>query len=611
MKKQKRFLGIKEQLFRGYIVPMTAILVVFAIVVTIVSTRAISSEMRSYYEKTSAQFNMVLDEYIKRMDDGILNLYESTEVSEYLRNAMVGNKSKNAELKEPVYEQLKEMLDFDSGIYSTSVVTLDGERLTYSRNGYERVATSFTKENYYDALKNSNGDTQIFLKQKTNYSFTTEEEVFVICKKFLDDGEGGNPDAVAYTGYIVIECDIVTLQNFYNSAYIEQGGYAVVLDKHNQLIYSNFERNPSKTMIEDMMHAEDASPVRVNGQKMYVVSNLSELSGATVIGLIPVEEIAENSSRTIFLFAILFLVCFVLIFILSQRFSDSYTKPIKALCAAMSKFRKGDLDTSIEVTHQNEFGDLERDFNKLTRDVKTLTTTVVDAEKKLHEIGIKSLYGQIEPHFLYNTLDAIRSLAVINDDNSTADAIVSLANLFRYNSSVKSDFVTVRVEVSNIRNYIDLQKLCYSKKFDFEIRADESVMDLEIMRFSLQPIVENAILHGFKNVRRGGMLDISIQKHGNILRFEVRDNGCGIEREELESLRSAVGNKENQGAHIGLRNIHERLQLYFGDEYGLHIESDGENGTTVWFEVPYHEDHTLKMSSEARYFENRGGEDRV
>ncbi len=598
--RSRKFTGIRAQLFRGYMFPMTAILMLFAIVLAVISTNKLSDEMHTYYKTTSTQFNLVLDEYIKRMDDGILQLYESSEVSQYLTNAIWDCAANDSAMRQSVYQRLKEFLDFDSGIFSVSVATLDGQRLTYSRNGYERVSRSFTQEDYYQSLKQSNGDTQLFVRQKTDYSFTAAQDVFVICKKFLDDGEGGDPEAVAYTGFVIIECRMDTLREFFDASDLDWAGSSVLLDKHGRLIYSNLDADPTEAEIASMLSQQRS--VLVGGRRMYAVLSTSKLSGATVVGLIPVGEISENTSQVIFLFAVMCAVCVLLILVLSERFSNIYTKPIRALCSAMDRFRKGDFDTSIEVAHQNEFGELEQNFNKLTRDVKTLTTTVVDAEKKLHEIGIKSLYGQIEPHFLYNTLDAIRSLAILNDDKQTGDAIVKLANLFRYNSSMKGDFVPVRAELNNIRDYLDLQKLCYSRKFDYSIHVPAELEELPVMRFCLQPVVENAIVHGFRNVRSGGALEISIQRQEAVLHIVIRDNGCGIAPDELEALRSALS-AGTQDGHIGLRNISDRLRLYFGTAHTLHIESDGHSGTTVWFDLPCGDEHALRLPDGMGYYE--------
>ena len=205
----------------------------------------------------------------------------------------------------------------------------------------------------------------------------------------------------------------------------------------------------------------------------------------------------------------------------------------------------------------------------------------------MRQLDLRLLQEQINPHFLYNTLDTIVWLIEGNKADEAVDMVVTLSDFFRLVLSGGKEFITLREEKQHINSYLEIQKVRYRDILEYDIRIDEELYDYQILKLTLQPLVENAIYHGIKYKRAKGCIHISGEKDGDILRLIVSDNGVGREEEELEQLRREMERpcRETEKG-FGLANVNERIHMYFGGEYGLGIESGKMVGTTVTLTIP-------------------------
>lgn len=215
-----------------------------------------------------------------------------------------------------------------------------------------------------------------------------------------------------------------------------------------------------------------------------------------------------------------------------------------------------------------------------------------EKEILLKQANLETLQSQINPHFLYNTLECIRGMALMVDQPNIADIAWSLSRFFRYSISGKANIVTLREELDNARSYVNIQNYRFGNRFQLEIGDISGIEDVWLPKLTLQPVIENAILHGLQDRTEGGRLQILFTQIGGDLCIAIRDNGCGMTPEALERLTDRIktgGSAENNGrAHtgIGMYNVDRRLKLYFGPEYGMTVYSCEKIGTTVELRIP-------------------------
>lgn len=219
---------------------------------------------------------------------------------------------------------------------------------------------------------------------------------------------------------------------------------------------------------------------------------------------------------------------------------------------------------------------------------------VYEREILLKQANLVTLQSQINPHFLYNTLECIRGMALMEGVEDIANIAWSLSTFFRYSISSKSDMVTIWDEIENVKNYVTIQQYRFKDRFQLDIEEEKSIMDAVIPKLTLQPAVENAIIHGLADITFGGKITVTVRRVDENVQIVVSDNGRGMTPDELENLsmkirdqKTVTGEKDGYHTGIGLQNVDKRLKLHFGSEYGLNVQSCPEVGTDVELLFPY------------------------
>lgn len=314
----------------------------------------------------------------------------------------------------------------------------------------------------------------------------------------------------------------------------------------------------------------------------------SALNGWKIISIIPLDSMSNKISsilrRSILICALS--ICVTIIFIIFL--SKTLTGRLETLTHNMAKIDEGNFEVFVNYTGNDEIAILSKSFKKMIEKVNTLINEVylLDIEKKQAEIN--ALQSQINPHFLFNTMESIRMNLWRKKDFETSEIIQKFAKLLRKTIEWKTDKITIKQELDLIETYLSIQKYRYKDKFNFEIRIDESFKDYTIPKFSLQPIVENAIYHGIEMKKGTGLLEIYTELDANFLKIIVKDDGVGIESDRLKYLKEQLltTSSQNNKDRIGIWNVHERLRLFFGIDFGLNIESTKDLGTTFELLLP-------------------------
>ncbi len=257
----------------------------------------------------------------------------------------------------------------------------------------------------------------------------------------------------------------------------------------------------------------------------------------------------------------------------SYRISKSVSKPVKDLVHHMKKIEKGDFSERFETRRTDEMGELMERYNKMAKRLDLLIRNMIESRDRLKKSEMKMLQSQINPHFLYNTLDTIKWMAKMGESEEVVTLITNLAKLLRISLEDAEEFQTVDMNLSWLKSYLEIQKARYDDDLIYEIHVEESLYERKIPKLLLQPIVENAILHGLDG--KGKIVVRGYEEEDRIV-FEVEDDGKGMEETQRKKLLS-----EHAGEGIGLLNVHKRIELYYGKGYGLEIKSKVNQGTKV------------------------------
>lgn len=279
----------------------------------------------------------------------------------------------------------------------------------------------------------------------------------------------------------------------------------------------------------------------------------------------------------------------ILTWTLSSVVSRALTKPIAALCQSMEKFKEGDFSQTMKTDSQDEIGQLSQTFNDMVLEIGNLINKNYVMALRERESELNALQAQINPHFLYNVLDSLYWQAIGSGNEELGEDVLALSKLFRLLLSQGQSEVNVSTEIELITCYLQIQKMRFAKRLSYEIHVDEDMMKCMIGKLTLQPFVENAIVHGLEVRQGGGTVSVSGRKESGKLVFEIRDNGVGMEQEEADKLLVIDEKTRYSSARIGryaIRNIKERLTLKYNDNYTLEMHSEPGKGTLVRIVIP-------------------------
>jgi two-component system sensor histidine kinase YesM len=271
--------------------------------------------------------------------------------------------------------------------------------------------------------------------------------------------------------------------------------------------------------------------------------------------------------------------------------SASIYRPIKKLHDVTTTIAQNDLQALVYSRNVDEIAELGNNFNIMIGKIRELLNAKVKEQENLKKAELKALQAQINPHFLYNTLDTIVWMAEASKTDQVIEIVRALSSFFRIALSKGKDWISIRQEIEHVRSYLTIQKMRYRDILDYKIEVDENLMDGTILKLTLQPLVENALYHGIKNKRNGGTITVRAQSVGpDLVRLEVQDDGVGFTPYKLAEIRSMLNDDTSEislkEGGFGLENVNKRIKLYYGKQYGLYVQSEYLGGTQVVARIP-------------------------
>lgn len=386
-----------------------------------------------------------------------------------------------------------------------------------------------------------------------------------------------------------ISIDEAKLAGYYAGVNEGKGGQIFIVDSQGAVLSS-----PDKSLLgrhpknERSMQAiysgkEGSFTATVNHVRAKVFYYTLSETGWKVVQIIPAKELSKQiHAMNLFIF-----LCIVVVLLFGTIFSiiqhRSVVLPLKRLSQEMGKVKNGTFNVRLKVASKDEIGRVGFIFINMIKQIEQLIEHVYKGQIREKEAELKALQAQINPHFLYNTLDSIRWLAVKNKDYAVSGQIEALADMFRHVLNKGEELTTVQEEVEHIRNYMMIQNNRFGDKVKFELLMDSYLADVKIPNLIVQPLIENAIFHGIEPKINGGKISLTIERTGEELRLTVEDDGVGMDKARQAQL---LSKEEELSGGFALKNIHERLLLHYGERYGLRIESKLGQGTKVSLTIP-------------------------
>lgn len=363
----------------------------------------------------------------------------------------------------------------------------------------------------------------------------------------------------------------------------QQDYYIVISDQDNNTVYINNQSSQlSDTVSKEIAAIEEGGIYRENFVDYYILTQPIQMLGWKISVAVNTESLQPDPRAFFGATMIVIMLALILSLFVAWLLSGFLVKEIRYISRAMDEVAKGNLQITISSNSNDEIGKLTKNFGRMLQDLNELIEKNYTSEILRKDAMYKALQYQINPHFLYNILSVVNWKAISSNMMEISYIINELSGFYRSVLSNSDPITTVATELENTRRYIDLQLVMHEYSFDVEYNIDEKVLDAKVIHMLLQPIVENAIAHGLDCRREhGAKLTIRAFREGNILHFIVHDNGPGFGKDKLEK----IFNKNTNG--YGIKNVNDRIQIYYGKSFGLQIRSDKTDGTYVDISVPF------------------------
>ncbi len=566
MMKPWRLWGIRTQILVFYLAATLFIVGAMGLALFFSTTRIVSQEVAkttaTAIDKSGRQLEMYIDQ-LKGLSD---LLAESPQVHRYFDQS--GPDDVAGDERRDIERMIQGMLNTNPEIASIILIGAKGQLITNEQNLEMHYSGDIQDQEWYqEAL----GSTMPILTSARMQEFSMDKDNWVISL-----GRELTDEKKKHLGVLRIDLKYDAIESILKDMSLGQEGYSYILNQSQQVVYhpnpQYFSQEEKRLELIDMLEMEGNELSRE--YKLTHRYNLNN-SDWVLVGVASLDGVRRMEAEIIIVLVVLGSVLLLAAFGSSAIYASSVARPIRQLEKAMEEVEKGSLATEVGVVGSAEIASLSTHFLSMLDRIRELMQEIRNKEQFLRASELKTLYSQINPHFLYNTLDTIVWLAEFGNTERVISVSKAMARFFRLSLRGGSETTTVRDELDHVRQYLFIQKERYQDKLSYEIQAEDGLMDISIPKILLQPLVENAIYHGLRKMPGGGMIRITARKgEKDELLLAVEDNGGGFEDAEKGKDPLRLGG-------VGLKNVAERIRLYYGEDYGLSIANRPGQGATI------------------------------
>ncbi|WCT55210.1 sensor histidine kinase [Paenibacillus kyungheensis] len=573
----------------------TSLLVAFSglilIVIAIISLNnyrltvdAAEQNSQVYIQEIMRQVNTNIQTYIDNMENISLLALTNKDVTYYISSNSFIGKNDIRPYEKRISDLFQNILYSRNDIASIMVFGYNGRTVSDRRITALNPNIDPKQQSWYINAQKMNGKSIVSPPHIQNV-ISGEYRWVVSLSRELKSNDGITPE-----GIFLVDLNLSVIDKLCSQIYLGKKGYVFIVDGTGNIIY-----HPQQQLLYSNLATEEIPQVLTTasgqsftaddnkGKRIYSVQDTG--LGWKIVGVTYSDDLIANKSsiqHSILLYALLGIGISIII---SLLLSLHLTKPIKRLQQDMKQVELGNFHIQTSIEEDNEINQLGQSFNVMVNEIKHLMDETVQTSEQKRKTELLLLQAQINPHFLYNTLDSIIWMAEQEKHEEVVDMTSALAKMFRASITRDQELVSIRVEIEHIRHYLFIQKMRYREQLDYVFDIPSDILQYKTVKILLQPFIENAIYHGIRSKTTPGIIYISARQEQDDLLFEVRDNGLGMTTERLAQVnKGTVATNTQHG--IGIGNVNERIQLYFGATYGMSIHSVLGEGTVVTIRVP-------------------------
>lgn len=530
--------------------------------------------------------------FCKNIESGLIEIYNDKDFLQDL-----GSKKTIEELRERYYRRAytmaEEFFSTSDRVVAAYIYTADHQIIST----YRKAVTpkhNYPKDIYEDEEMSNAGKVKEYVSSSETsmmissyYNKYREKNIVRFVLKIYN-----NTNLNDTIGYIVCDVDSGVLQKIMEKYITNEKMYIWVqpmgdrqicaignLEEESASYYEKIDSCIRSGTIEEIQSISERNKVlfQVPQQKY----NLDAYS------IMPQEMLRQNQAMLTRNLILTGAVMILMIAVAISYITKSLTKPLEQLNETIGSIRDGNTGLRVAYLADDEIGQLGMEFNKMLDEIQRLISKEYENQLLLNKAEYKALQAQINPHFLYNTLDTMSSIASIQNCEIVSSLCQSLSSIFRYSLDMKHPYSTVVKEINHLKNYVFVMNVRMREEVKYSFRIDEKVLQDSVPRISLQPLVENALIHGLKNKRGEKDIEIAAEEANGILLISVKDNGVGMDTQEINRrLKENDKTAMEEGSSIGIFNINARMKMLYGEEYGLTVESACGEGTCVTLRIP-------------------------
>lgn len=538
------------------------------------------SNVTNYSFEVIERIDKNLETYISDIEN-ILQLRNDYYIQQYLKLSEAGDIDGNRKYTVRIWENFDSLKKMKTDLEDIKLIAHSGRTISCFGDYWEDVEDSplylsLQKKPYYD------------LAVQSPYVNVQGKRVFSIGKALNDNTIGG-------PGMMCIDINVEFLNKICNDIKLSEKGYIYLAEKNGTSVFipeDSGYQGRSKEIINNPLLANSSSGSfidTIKGTKYLVTFKTSRITGWKIVGVSPEAEMTKNIDKINRIFFWFIPTIIIIVSLLTIYLTTILTNPIKELRSLMRRASENDLTVYADIKTTDEIGQLALSFNKMINRISELMSKAVEDQLKIRKMEMKAMQDLIKPHFIYNTLDSIIGLLEQNRNDDAIDIIDSLGKFFRTSLSHGREIVQIQEEFDHVRSYLLIQQFRFSNKFDFLFEIDDDIYKYKTVKLILQPIVENSIYHGVRNLDKQGLIVIKGYIKEDEIFFEVIDNGEGMKEDKLHYINKLMAGEEavsDENLYFGIRNVNERIKLNFGKDFGLRYESKVAIGTKVIVNIP-------------------------
>lgn len=557
------------------------------------------NERGKYEEENLVNMEAYLNSYLEEVDSIAKNVNYNYYLQDYLETVIkeeddyvdsgIGKNMRSYEMSSQAFS---DTLLSRADISSIMIFGKKKMLLNRSMYTYQKVALDYSKLDWYAKAVAKPQDAIITGPNRHSF-FDTDDEVISLSRE-VQSYENGT-----FRGVILINLNMNKITEICNSFQEKQENFICIINDKGELVYEQqngrerfaFDEKENRQELNTALGKTKESCFRLNyrGEKYLITRTDMKTTGWTLVSMVPYKSVMAETMAISGVMILAVAITLIVTLLLLNRILTGVVKPLKKLEKYMVQVNPDNMDQRMEILTDDEIGHLSMKFNQMMDRIRNLKEQVIEEQEDKRKYELQALQAQINPHFLYNTLDSIIWMAETNDSNIVA-MTEALAKLFRISLNKGNEEISLERELEHVKNYLIIQSMRYADKFTYEISAELGVERCRTIKLILQPIVENCIYHGIKKKRGTGKITIRAYRREQNLIIEVSDDGCGMPEEICRKILSDEIESENiSGSGIGVKNVNERIQLRFGKKYGLSYSSEEGVGTTVTYVLPYNE----------------------